>query len=82
MPLHLTSGWGIVQTDIKRSDTGPTALTYLPKLTYWVILWPYGKAHTDHRIWQDVYRPAISAGEVYLKLTVVDEVLVVSFKEL
>jgi motility quorum-sensing regulator/GCU-specific mRNA interferase toxin len=38
--------------------------------------------HTDHRIWQDVYRPATSAGEVYLKLTVVDEVLVVSFKEL
>lgn len=38
--------------------------------------------HADHRIWQDVYRPATSAGEVYLKLTVVDEVLVVSFKEL
>ncbi len=38
--------------------------------------------HTDHRIWQDVYRPATSAGEVYLKLTVIDEVLVVSFKEL
>jgi motility quorum-sensing regulator/GCU-specific mRNA interferase toxin len=36
----------------------------------------------DHRIWQDVYRPATSAGEVYLKLTVLDEVLVVSFKEL
>ncbi|SPF48650.1 motility quorum-sensing regulator [Syntrophobacter sp. SbD1] len=38
--------------------------------------------HSDHRIWQDVYRPATSAGEVYLKLTVIDEVLVVSFKEL
>jgi motility quorum-sensing regulator/GCU-specific mRNA interferase toxin len=38
--------------------------------------------HADHRIWQDVYRPATSAGEVYLKLTVVDEVLIVSFKEL
>jgi motility quorum-sensing regulator / GCU-specific mRNA interferase toxin len=36
----------------------------------------------DHRIWQDVYRPATSAGEVYLKLPVVDEVIVVSFKEL
>jgi len=36
----------------------------------------------DHRIWQDVYRPATSAGEVYLKLTAVDDVLVVSFKEL
>ena len=38
--------------------------------------------HADHRIWQDVYRPRTGAGEVYLKLTVVDEVLVVSFKEL
>lgn len=36
----------------------------------------------DHRIWQDVYRPETSAGAVYLKLTVVDEVLIVSFKEL
>ena len=38
--------------------------------------------HADHRIWQDVYRPVTSAGEVYLKLTVIDEVLIVSFKEL
>ena len=38
--------------------------------------------HADHRIWQDVYRPVTDAGEVYLKLTVVDDVLIVSFKEL
>lgn len=38
--------------------------------------------HADHRIWQDVYRPRTCVGDVYLKLTVVDEVLVVSFKEL
>ena len=38
--------------------------------------------HADHTIWQDVYRPATRAGEVYLKLTVIDEVLIVSFKEL
>ena len=38
--------------------------------------------HADPRIWQDVYRPKTSAGEVYLKLTVVDDVLIVSFKEL
>jgi motility quorum-sensing regulator/GCU-specific mRNA interferase toxin len=38
--------------------------------------------HYDHRIWQDVYRPATHAGEVYLKLTVIDDVLIVSFKEL
>ena len=38
--------------------------------------------HADHRVWQDVYRPRTTAGEVYLKLTVVDDVLIVSFKEL
>ena len=38
--------------------------------------------HADHHVWQDVYRPKTSAGEVYLKLTVIDDVLIVSFKEL
>lgn len=38
--------------------------------------------HADHRIWQDVYRPATAVGEVYLKLTVIEDVLIVSFKEL
>jgi motility quorum-sensing regulator / GCU-specific mRNA interferase toxin len=38
--------------------------------------------HTDHQMWQDVYRPTTPAGEVYLKLTVINDVLIVSFKEL
>ena len=38
--------------------------------------------HADRRVWQDVYRPKTAAGEVYLKLTVLDDVLIVSFKEL
>lgn len=38
--------------------------------------------HADHTIWQDVYRPNTSAGDVYLKLTVIDDVVIVSFKEL
>jgi motility quorum-sensing regulator/GCU-specific mRNA interferase toxin len=38
--------------------------------------------HADHRVWQDVYQPTTSAGPVYLKLTVINDVLVVSFKEL
>jgi len=38
--------------------------------------------HADHRIWQDVYRPRTAAGEVYLKPTVVDDLLIVSFKDL
>jgi motility quorum-sensing regulator / GCU-specific mRNA interferase toxin len=42
--------------------------------------------HADHKIWQDVYRSRamLRAGGVnlYIKLTVVDDVLIVSFKEL
>lgn len=38
--------------------------------------------HSDHKVWQDVYRPKTATGNVYLKLTVIDDVLVVSFKEL
>ena len=39
--------------------------------------------HADHTIWQDLYHAKTSSGdEVYLKLTVVDGVLIVSFKEL
>ena len=36
----------------------------------------------DHTVWQDAYRPNTQAGDVYLKLTVIDDVLIVSFKEL
>ncbi|WP_323836930.1 type II toxin-antitoxin system MqsR family toxin [Photorhabdus africana] len=38
--------------------------------------------YSDHTVWQDVYRPNIPVGDVYLKLTVIDDVLIVSFKEL
>jgi motility quorum-sensing regulator/GCU-specific mRNA interferase toxin len=39
--------------------------------------------YADHRVWQGVYRTKTANGdEVYLKLTVIDEVLIVSFKEL
>lgn len=36
----------------------------------------------NHRIWQDVYHPRVDSTDVYLKLTVIDDVLIVSFKEL
>ena len=32
--------------------------------------------HADHRVWQDVYRPATPVGEVYLKLTVIVAVVI------
>lgn len=39
--------------------------------------------HTDHTVWQDVYHAKTFAGlGVYLKLTVIDDLLIVSFKEL
>ncbi len=38
--------------------------------------------HSDPKIWQDVYRTKIEAGDIYLKLTVIDDVLIVSFKVL
>lgn len=38
--------------------------------------------HANHTFWQDVYRPSTSVGQLYVKLTVLDDVLVVSFKEL
>ena len=39
--------------------------------------------HADHTVWQDVYHAKTVRGdEVSLKLTVIDDVLIVSFKEL
>jgi motility quorum-sensing regulator/GCU-specific mRNA interferase toxin len=38
--------------------------------------------YNDHRLWQDVYRPRGAFDPLYLKITVVDDVLIVSFKEL
>lgn len=39
-------------------------------------------SYSNHAVWQDVYRHASPAGMLYVKLTVLDDVLVVSFKEL
>ena len=38
--------------------------------------------HADHCVWQDVYHANTENGAVYLKLTVIANVLIVSFKEL
>lgn len=37
--------------------------------------------YADHRLWQDVYRPMTEMGRIYIKLTVAEGLLVVSFKE-
>lgn len=36
--------------------------------------------YADHRIWQDVYHPMTAYGGAYLKLTILDDLLIVSFK--
>jgi motility quorum-sensing regulator/GCU-specific mRNA interferase toxin len=54
-----------------------TVLALTPKDSYKSMT-----TYADHRVWQDVYRPTTHAGEVYLKLTVIEDVVIVSFKEL
>jgi motility quorum-sensing regulator/GCU-specific mRNA interferase toxin len=39
-------------------------------------------SHSNYRIWQDVYRPVTPTGRIYVKLTMIDDVLIVSFKEM
>jgi motility quorum-sensing regulator / GCU-specific mRNA interferase toxin len=38
-------------------------------------------SHADHKVWHDVYHADTRRGVVYLKLTVVEDLLIVSFKE-
>jgi motility quorum-sensing regulator/GCU-specific mRNA interferase toxin len=38
-------------------------------------------SHADHKVWHDVYHADTSRGVVYLKLTILDELLIISFKE-
>ena len=38
--------------------------------------------YKNNQIWQDVYRPQTQAGEVYLKVIILNGLLIVSFKEL
>ena len=38
-------------------------------------------SHADHKVWHDVYHADTGHGLVYLKLTVIEELLIISFKE-
>jgi motility quorum-sensing regulator/GCU-specific mRNA interferase toxin len=33
--------------------------------------------YVDYTVWQDVYRPSTEVGDLYLKLVVMDDVLIV-----
>ncbi|MEI3478856.1 MAG: type II toxin-antitoxin system MqsR family toxin [Bilophila sp.] len=39
-------------------------------------------AYNDHKVWQDVYRHRSAAGMLYVKFSIFEDVLVLSFKEL
>ena len=38
-------------------------------------------SHADHKVWHDVYQVDTRRGVVYLKLTVIEDLLIISFKE-
>lgn len=63
---------GLDEQDIVRTVCGLTRANLYKSMT----------THADHKIWQDVYHPVVGGIAVYLKITVLDDVLVVSFKEL
>lgn len=71
----------------RRSDCSALGLSYTEMIAVVLALrsadfYKSMTTYADHIIWQDVYRPKTVAGDVYLKLTVIDDVLIVSFKEL
>ena len=39
-------------------------------------------SYRDHCVWMDVYQPRTSAGPVYVKLTIEENAVIISFKEL
>jgi len=39
-------------------------------------------SHEDHKVWHDVYRPSTEWGEIYIKITILEKLVIISFKEL
>ena len=68
---------GATQLGLELSDMLAVVLALAPADFYKSMT-----TYADHTVWQDVYRPSTPTGDVYLKLTVIDDVLIVSFKEL
>ncbi len=72
--LALDNGWslGFEYDDIVDVVMSLTVKDFYKSMT----------THADRKVWQDVYHPTTKAGVIYLKLMVIDDVLIVSFKEL
>ena len=84
---RLVAAGKVRATHSARTGASALGLTFPDMLSVVVALTPadFHKSmttHADHAVWQEVYRPTTQVGEVYLKLTVIDDVLIVSFKEL
>ena len=75
--VTLAAVTGAAALDLVYNDILATALALTPDDFYKSMT-----SYSDHRSWQDVYHPEIAVGKVYLKLTIKDEVLILSFKEL
>lgn len=39
-------------------------------------------SHDDHTLWQDVYRYPAKEEDIYLKIQIIEDLVIVSFKEL
>ncbi|MGQ5525452.1 type II toxin-antitoxin system MqsR family toxin [Chitinimonas sp. PSY-7] len=83
----LTEAGKVRTTNAARTGASELGLAFSDMLNVVMALTPADfyksmTTHADHAVWQDVYRPSTQAGDVYLKLTVIDDVLIVSFKEL
>jgi motility quorum-sensing regulator/GCU-specific mRNA interferase toxin len=87
MVKALVAAGDVRTTHAARSGANELGLGFSDMLAVVMTLTPadFHKSMTtyaDHTVWQDVYRPRTNVGDVYLKLTVIDDVLIVSFKEL
>lgn len=83
----LVEGGKVRTTQTARAGATELGLDYPSMLAVVMALKPVDfyksmTTHADHSVWQDVYRTNTQVGDVYLKLTVIDDVLIVSFKEL
>jgi len=67
---------GAVALDLEYNDILVTALALTRKDFHKSMT-----SYSDYRSWQDVYHPETAAGKVYLKLTITDGVVILSFKE-
>lgn len=84
---RLVAAGDVRATNSARTGASALGLTFADMLDVVVALTPADffksmTTHADHTVWQDAYRSTTQVGAVYLKLTVIDDVLIVSFKEL